>query len=66
MCKSEGGGCFSDLEDYPDVYRARHGCLEMLDRVQQEQCHQLGSSASHPQILWCCHKDMCNHIDNPE
>ena len=32
MCKSQGGGCFSDLEDYPDVYKARHGCLEMLDR----------------------------------
>jgi len=32
MCKSQGAGCFSDLEDYPDVYKARHGCLEMLDR----------------------------------
>lgn len=66
MCKSEGGGCFSDLEDYPDVHRARHGCLEMLDRVQQEQCHQLSSSSSHLQILWCCYKDLCNHIDSPE
>jgi len=32
MCKSQGAGCFSDFEDYPDVYKARHGCLEMLGR----------------------------------
>ncbi|XP_023721022.1 uncharacterized protein LOC111871871 isoform X2 [Cryptotermes secundus] len=66
MCKSEGGGCFSDLEDYSDVYKARHGCLEMLDGVRQDQCHQPGSSRSLSQMLWCCHKDMCNHIDSPE
>ncbi|PSN45948.1 hypothetical protein C0J52_16546 [Blattella germanica] len=66
MCKSEGGGCFSDLEDYSDVYRAKHGCLEMLDRRQQEHCHEPGSNPAHPAVLWCCHKDMCNHIDSPE
>jgi hypothetical protein len=66
MCKSQGAGCFSDFEDYPDVYKARHGCLEMLDRVRQDQCHQQGSGRSPSQMLWCCHKDMCNHIDSPE
>ncbi|KAJ8984981.1 hypothetical protein NQ317_016892 [Molorchus minor] len=37
MCKSIGGGCFSDLLDQPaataphsSVYRGRHGCLELL------------------------------------
>ncbi|XP_021913610.1 uncharacterized protein LOC110826856 isoform X4 [Zootermopsis nevadensis] len=66
MCKSEGGGCFSNLEDLPDVYRARHGCLGILDGVRLDQCLQPGSSRSPPQTLWCCHKDMCNHIDSPE
>ncbi|XP_069683424.1 uncharacterized protein [Periplaneta americana] len=66
MCKSEGGGCFSDLESHPDVFKARHGCLELLDRVRQNQCQQMGSNRGHSQLLWCCHKDMCNHIDSPE
>ncbi|KAE8744648.1 hypothetical protein FOCC_FOCC008777 [Frankliniella occidentalis] len=38
MCKSAGRGCFSDLVDHVDVYRARHGCLDLLDDDRQRQC----------------------------
>lgn len=38
MCKSAGRGCFSDLVDHVDVYRARHGCLDLLDSDRQQQC----------------------------
>ncbi|KAK3908179.1 BMP and activin membrane-bound inhibitor-like protein [Frankliniella fusca] len=38
MCKSAGRGCFSDLVDHVDVYRARHGCLDLLDSDRQRQC----------------------------
>ncbi|XP_034249127.1 uncharacterized protein LOC117649996 [Thrips palmi] len=38
MCKSAGRGCFSDLVDHVDVYRARHGCLDLLDSGRQQQC----------------------------
>nr|CAD7575106.1 unnamed protein product [Timema californicum] len=60
MCKSQGGGCFSDLTGYLDVYKARHGCVEMLERERQQQCH-----SPRPPLL-CCYKDMCNHVDSPE
>nr|CAD7458920.1 unnamed protein product [Timema tahoe] len=60
MCKSQGGGCFSDLTGYLDVYKARHGCVEMLERERQRQCH-----SPRPPLL-CCYKDMCNHVDSPE
>ncbi|XP_066993753.1 uncharacterized protein [Anabrus simplex] len=72
MCKSEGSGCFSDFMDYSmDVYKARHGCLELLSSDRHEQCHnQPGPGGNghghHKSLLLCCHKDMCNHVDSPD
>lgn len=68
MCKSEGLGCFSDLIAYVDVNKARHGCLDLLERERQTQCQNEPSSrVTEPQsLLLCCHHDLCNHVDSPE
>lgn len=68
MCKSEGLGCFSDLINYVDVNKARHGCLDLLERERQTQCQNEPSSrVTEPQsLLLCCHHDLCNHVDSPE
>ncbi|GLV34195.1 hypothetical protein CBL_00125 [Carabus blaptoides fortunei] len=84
MCKSEGGGCFSEVVDpdqppsfrspsSADVYKGRHGCLELLqDKDQWAECRNMPSAnkattKGHPRsLLLCCFKDMCNHIDSPE
>lgn len=48
MCKSAGRGCFSDLVDHVDVYRARHGCLDLLDSDRQQQCKNQPRPPSDP------------------
>ncbi|XP_026478841.1 uncharacterized protein LOC113385226 [Ctenocephalides felis] len=72
MCRSERGGCFSDAADrsqakQKDTYRARHGCIEFLAELQQGlECYNAsrGANASNVGLMWCCFKDMCNHVDN--
>ncbi|XP_019874280.2 uncharacterized protein LOC109602362 [Aethina tumida] len=73
MCKSRGGGCFSDLLDHSassssssgrsTVYRGRHGCVELLPEIDQKaRCdnHYENSKPykfKHPKSLFVC----CRH-----
>ncbi|XP_018335891.1 BMP and activin membrane-bound inhibitor homolog isoform X2 [Agrilus planipennis] len=80
MCKSGGGGCFSDVQDgtsetrQAPSYQGRHGCLELItDKEQRAWCEKGNNSKSstkkrqHPRSLFhCCYHDMCNHVDSPE
>lgn len=79
MCKSSGGGCFSELLDQANQgdYKGIHGCLELLnDRNQRKWCENnptSSTSKSHyrkklhsKSLLLCCYHDMCNHADSPE
>uniref|UniRef100_V5GPZ6 BMP and activin membrane-bound inhibitor n=1 Tax=Anoplophora glabripennis TaxID=217634 RepID=V5GPZ6_ANOGL len=76
MCKSSGGGCFSDLQEQSSVYKGRHGCLELLsDKEQKSRCNSKGGinerttirRKDNPKSLFlCCHHDMCNHIESPQ
>ncbi|XP_050510550.1 uncharacterized protein LOC126887198 [Diabrotica virgifera virgifera] len=73
MCKSSGGGCFSDVIVPGNDDKGRHGCLEFLE--EKYRCHgksginerttirRKENSKSH---LMCCHHDMCNHIESPQ
>ncbi|KAF5298187.1 hypothetical protein FQA39_LY02611 [Lamprigera yunnana] len=78
MCKSSGGGCFSELLDQVNQgdYKGIHGCLELLnDRNHRKWCEN-GSNSSprtphrkkihSKSMVICCYQDMCNHADSPE
>ncbi|KAF5306976.1 hypothetical protein FQR65_LT07198 [Abscondita terminalis] len=73
MCKSSGGGCFSEVVDQGD-YKGLHGCLELLnDRNQKKRCENYPTTTTSNQKkldskspLLCCYHDMCNHADSPE
>jgi len=77
MCKSDAGVCFSEIvEDIEyrtfrgqEGYKRRHGCLELLeDEDQKSECRNMliGGSFRGHRSLFCCSKDMCNHVDSRE
>ncbi|KAG5893426.1 hypothetical protein JTB14_017866 [Gonioctena quinquepunctata] len=75
MCKSSGGGCFSEVIDQStSVYRGRHGCLELLNEQDTHlKCQRRGLNErttirrkeNSNSLLICCYHDMCNHIESP-
>ncbi|KAK9879970.1 hypothetical protein WA026_008481 [Henosepilachna vigintioctopunctata] len=76
MCKSSGGGCFSDLwsiAGFPAGYRGRHGCLELLNH-EDKTCVNITDTKKVPTkrrnfpkpFVHCCYSDMCNHVDSPQ
>lgn len=68
MCKSDGGGCFSEFRAATGVassYRGRHGCLELLDQSTEKlKCqNEEDEIQENPNntILHCCYHNMCNY-----
>lgn len=68
MCRSDGMGCFSDLNDNQDFSQAVHGCLDFLSWDKGRSCQNVPASGTGKEgsLLLCCHEDMCNHVDSPE
>ncbi|CAH1396628.1 unnamed protein product [Nezara viridula] len=68
LCRSDGMGCFSDLNDNQDFSQAVHGCLDFLSWDKGRTCQNVPASGTGREgsLLLCCHEDMCNHVDSPE
>ncbi|RZC35406.1 BMP and activin membrane-bound inhibitor -like, partial [Asbolus verrucosus] len=73
MCKSSGGGCFSNFLDHDHGhhskdYRGRHGCLELLGDNENSVLCETGpdKTPKKKSLIFCCHHDMCNHVDSPQ
>jgi hypothetical protein len=75
MCKSSGGGCFSNFLDRVDHnskdYRGRHGCLELISDKENRALCEVGPGHNvnvhkKKSLIFCCYHDMCNHVDSPQ
>ncbi|XP_044271902.1 BMP and activin membrane-bound inhibitor homolog [Tribolium madens] len=72
MCLSSEGGCFSSFLDHAGHhskdYRGRHGCLEFLSEENRVVCAAASrdNATKKKTLTFCCHYDMCNHVDSPQ